>query len=88
MTQESSILIVDDDPIICDILCEVLQVEGYAIKAVHKGEKALRLMAREPFHLVLLDLSLPGMHGIEVFKEIKENWPSTDVIIITGDAYV
>lgn len=84
MARENRILIVDDDPIICDILSEVLQVEGYAIKAVHKGEDALRQMAQEPHDLVLLDLLLPGMHGIQVFKEIKHQWPSTDVIIITG----
>lgn len=84
MAPENSILIVDDDPIICDILFEVLQVEGYTVNTVQKGEDALGLMEQVPQDVVLLDLLLPGMHGIEVFKEIKEKWPSTDVIIITG----
>jgi DNA-binding NtrC family response regulator len=48
------------------------------------GDEALREMERKPADVVLLDLRLPGAHGLEVLEAMKRNWPETEVVVITG----
>lgn len=78
------ILVIDDETIIT-ISCErALIPEGYAVKSASSGEEGLQLMDKEPFDLILLDIKMPDMDGIEVLKRIKERWTDAKVIMITG----
>jgi DNA-binding NtrC family response regulator len=78
------ILVVDDELII-RVSCEkALIPEGYEVKSAASGIEALEILENEHFPLILLDLKMPDMDGIEVLKKTKERWPNTKVIIITG----
>jgi len=82
--QDGNILILDDDPDICSILSVLLKKEGYNITTVQNGASALSQIEEKSFNILLLDVRLPDMSGLEVLKRIKEKTPETTVIIMTG----
>lgn len=82
------VLIVDDEPFICENLQRILEEENYRTQFAFDGQSALRLIEKESPDLVLLDLRLPDMNGLDVLKAIKEMDPDIFVIIITGYASV
>jgi two-component system response regulator HydG len=84
MSDKPSILIIDDDATILDSCHQVLQKDGYDVKTAMDGEKGLLAFRKEPFHVIILDVMLPGMGGMEVLAKINEENPETPVIIITG----
>jgi DNA-binding NtrC family response regulator len=79
-----SILIIDDESAIRESLLTLLEMEGYAVEASETGEEGLTRIAEHPFDLILLDLALPGMDGMEVLREIRERDPQLSVIMITA----
>ncbi|WP_432734873.1 sigma-54-dependent transcriptional regulator [Maridesulfovibrio sp. FT414] len=88
MISHANILIVDDEAIARENLTHVLTEEGHTTTAVGSGTEALQKIGKQDFELVLTDLMLPGMNGIELLEHIKEIQPSTQVIVITGHATV
>lgn len=83
MTAES-ILIVDDEEFLRAQLERILGEEGYAVRGVESGRQALEAVDREGVDLVLLDLNLPDLHGIEVLRELRSRDPDLLVIVVTG----
>ncbi len=81
---KKTILIVDDEESIRQTLGGILADEGYEVAAVDSGEEALRFLKEEPPHLILLDIWLPGMDGIETLKAIKEDHPQLQVVVMSG----
>ena len=79
-----SILIVDDEPSILQSLSGLLTDEGFEVATASNGYEALKIIDKESPDLVLLDIWMPGMDGVETLKEIKKDNPLTQVIIITG----
>ena len=78
------ILVIDDEAIV-RISCErTLAPEGYQVSVASGGREGLMFLEKEPFSLVLLDLKMPDIDGIEVLNIMKEKWPDTKVVIITG----
>lgn len=78
------ILVIDDEAIV-RLSCErTLSPEGYEVKSVASGSEGIELLENESYPLVLLDLKMPDMDGIEVLKKIKAMQPETKVIMITG----
>ena len=89
MTKNSEpfrILIVDDDREIRTILVDYLRHQGYDAQGVGDGEEALKRHAGVPFDLVVTDLAMPGMTGIDLIKELATDANTTEFIIITGYA--
>jgi len=78
------ILIVDDELNIRQGLAEALQDQGYEIEQAASGEAALELVRLMPFDLVLVDLVMEEMDGLEVLRQINREWPQTEVVIITA----
>ncbi len=78
--------IIDDEPIIHEVLGDLLTAEGYGVEMSSSGEEALKKHPGQEFDLVLLDLLMPGIDGIEVLKELKKIDPSAVIIIITAYA--
>jgi DNA-binding NtrC family response regulator len=79
-----SILIVDDEEILQDVLTSLLSKEGYSTLSAGTGHEALDLLARDEIELVLLDLMLPDISGLEVLKRIRASDPDQVVVIITA----
>ncbi|MDH4217771.1 MAG: sigma-54 dependent transcriptional regulator [Candidatus Aminicenantes bacterium] len=88
MTKTTNVLIVDDEKVIRDSCSQILKKEGYKVKVASEGNGGLSSFKEEVFHVVILDLKLPGMDGMEVLARIKEESPETPVIIITGFASI
>jgi DNA-binding NtrC family response regulator len=80
------ILLIDDEKIALTNLSHVLEREGYRITACMDGESGLQAMEKSAFDLVLTDLRMPGIDGMEVLKHIKATTPDVPVIMITGHA--
>ena len=83
MTKER-ILIVDDEKNIVSSLQEILNDEGYDIVTAEDGLDALEMVQAEPPDLVLLDIWIPGMDGIEVLQAIKTYHPEIEVLVMSG----
>lgn len=79
-----SILLVDDDPFILTGIGQDLESEGYSVTTASNGEKAIELLKKTNFDLVITDLVMDKIDGIQVLKEAKEINPETMVIILTG----
>jgi DNA-binding NtrC family response regulator len=89
MTNEpASILIIDDEEAIRDSCYMVLQKQGHDVRTAADGVQGLKLLEKELFHAVLLDLKLPGLEGREVLTRIKKDSPEIPVIVITGFATI
>jgi DNA-binding response OmpR family regulator len=78
------VLIVDDEEIARVTLAEILRLEGYLIRAVGSGEAAVDILKKEPFDVMILDLKMPGMGGIEVLKSVVDNLAELKVIVLTA----
>jgi two-component system, NtrC family, response regulator PilR len=79
-----NVLIVDDEEVLQDVLTVLLRKEGHTPVSARSGEEALEVLEREEVDLVLLDLMLPGMHGQEVLRQIRQRDPYQVVIVITA----
>ena len=84
----NNILIIDDEPSIRTILQEILEDEGYTVHIAGDGFEGLHLLKTTKVELVLLDIWLPRMGGIDVLKEIKKDFSEIEVIVISGHANV
>jgi CheY-like chemotaxis protein len=87
MATMASCLIVDDDPSVCDYLCDVLCYLGHEAEAVDRAEAALEILARldHGYDLVFLDIRLPGMGGLELLRRIRKQGRGPKVVMLTGD---
>ena len=84
MVHTPKILVVDDDPIILESLCEFLRLEGYEAVGAPDGERALDFLGRDRFNLVISDVNMPSSDGFELLRMIKKSFPELVVILITG----
>jgi len=82
--KKAKVLIVDDEQVIRDSFSRVMAKEGYAVEAVPSGRLALERVAEEPFDIVLLDLKMAGLDGMETLRELKKIDPDVVSIMITG----
>jgi putative two-component system response regulator len=84
----SKILIIDDDPAICGVIADYLSNKGFVVLKAEDGTVGLNLFARENPDLVLLDLRLSGMDGLEILSCINKDSPDTPVIIVSGQGTI
>jgi len=84
MKQRERILIVDDDRAQASTLARILQLEGYRTRAAESGREALSALEEEPADLLLTDLKMPGMDGMELFRQVKAQRPDLPVFIVTA----
>jgi DNA-binding response OmpR family regulator len=81
--QPGRIVVVDDDPTVADVVERYLVRDGHTVECAHDGYEALRLIAERPPDLVVLDLMLPGIDGLEVCRRLRERWP-IPVVMLTA----
>lgn len=80
----NTILVVDDEKDFCTLLSDSLSLEGSRVLTAYNGRKALQMVEKERPDLVLLDIKMPGMDGIEVLRKIKGVKKETAVIMLTA----
>jgi len=83
-SKKGKILIVDDDPAVSNFLERFLTKKSYQVSTAKNGAEAIEITKKESPQLILLDIRLPEINGIEVLKEIKKINPAIGVIIITA----
>ena len=81
---EYRVLLVDDEEEFVSALSERLMLRGIEVDSALNGEEALALMVEKVFEVVILDVMMPGLGGLEVLKQIKSTYPNTQVILLTG----
>ncbi|MGE0683444.1 MAG: sigma-54-dependent transcriptional regulator [Candidatus Binatia bacterium] len=81
---DAYILITDDDAVSCRLFAKVLKGEGYEVEWVQTGEETLVRLAKHEPDLLLIDVQLPGMTGLDVTRTVHHKYPSLPVIVMTG----
>jgi DNA-binding NtrC family response regulator len=86
MPEKNKILVVDDEDALRTVLSGELASEGYDVRTATDGDDAIANLQKDGFDLVLLDIKMPRMNGFEVLKFVKEKYPKTKVVMLTGFA--
>ena len=86
MESEGKILIVDDEEGMCEFLEFMLRGEGYEVESAYSGQEALDKLAKSEFSLILADIKMPGMDGLEMLRRIREIDRNAVVIVMTAYA--
>ena len=79
--KNNKVLVVDDHELSRELLCEVLTCAGYAVRAASDGIHAIRHMEETRFDIVLTDLFMPQMGGLELLTKIRDRWPESRVVL-------
>ncbi len=82
----SSVLVVDDEASVATTIKAILELDGHQVVAETKGEAALRQIREREFDVVLTDLRLEDIDGLEILREVQRRWPDTSAIMLTGYA--
>ena len=83
-----NVLIADDEKEFTDTLTKRLEMRDFTVTPVYSGEAAIEMAGKINFDVIVLDVQMPGLTGIEVLKQIKGKIPLTPVIMLTGEATV
>ncbi|NOX97081.1 MAG: response regulator [Nitrospirae bacterium] len=84
MLNERKVLVVDDDRLICWSLEKALKKDGCEVSVARTGEEARERLERDDFDLVITDLKMPGMDGMEVLEEVRRHCPSARSVLMTA----
>lgn len=84
MSKSLNILLVDDEDHLQEVLGLLLELDGHKVSTAFSGQEAIEKSKDKHFDLVITDLKMPGMSGMEVVKAFRENNPDTKIIMITG----
>ncbi len=79
-----NILVVDDEPVARQSLSDILRLEGYSVTAVANGEQAVEHVRGHAVDLIVLDLKMPGMNGLDVVQVVNQISPDTEIILLTA----
>jgi CheY-like chemotaxis protein len=82
--EPNKILVVDDSPQISKALSDLLSASGYAVRTAPSAERALQILESAKFDLIITDLKMTGMTGIDLAKQVLQKWPGLPVVILTG----
>lgn len=83
---KSSILVVDDEPVARKSLTDILRLEGYTVASVQNGQAAVEYVRTHHVDLMIVDLRMPGMDGLEVVQVVNQLAPDTEIILLTAYA--
>ncbi len=82
--QKGKLLIIDDEERLRNLMARILQLEGYEVSTASTGREGLKKLQQDPVNVVLSDVKLPDINGIELTEQIKKSWPATEVIVLTA----
>jgi two-component system NtrC family response regulator len=82
--QKDKLLIIDDEERLRNLLARILQLEGYEVLVASTGKEGLKKLQHEAIPVVISDVKLPDINGIELTSQIKASWPATEIIVLTA----
>ncbi len=82
------VLVCDDQATVLESLSRILHVDGYQVSVAKTGQEAIAILGREPINLLITDLQMPGMGGMELLEEVLREWPNVPVMILTAHGSV
>ncbi len=85
---QNRLLVVDDEPVICDVLERLLTKGGHIVVTANDGDEALVRASEQPFELALLDIKMPGLSGVDVHRQLASDYPDLCVVMVTAVAEV
>ena len=88
MQKKAKVLVADDEPVICRTCQRILTDEGYAVETVGSGREALKHLECDQYDVLLMDLKMPEVSGMDVLREVRARALDTAVIVMTGYATV
>lgn len=84
MSRSTSILIVDDNPSMAKTTADILALKGYIVHTAHSGQEALEVLRREKIHLLLTDVIMPDMNGVELYLQGRRIAPALIAFLMTA----
>ncbi len=78
------ILIVDDDPIVLEVMKSIIASHGFALATAQDGQQALEKLQDDHFSIIITDINMPNMDGMELLRHVKDHYPKIGVIVVTG----
>lgn len=84
LRKSMSVLVVEDEKRLRELLVDAIPDMGFSATGARSGEEALQCMDASPHDIVILDLNLPRMHGLDVLERIRQRWPLTRAIVMTA----
>jgi two-component system response regulator HydG len=84
MSEALSILVVDDNPSMASILADILDVKGFTVHAANSGAEALEILRNHPVDILLTDVKMPGMNGVELYRETRKTHPNLLTFLMTA----
>ncbi|MBD3347152.1 MAG: response regulator [Chitinivibrionales bacterium] len=82
--ESKEILVVDDCPEMRAVMIDVLKEEGYIVIGAESGDDAMKLLRDLTFKVLVTDVDMPGMNGLELARYVKKEYPDTEILIVTG----
>ncbi len=87
MSRQVKVLIADDDLGMIETLSDILEAKGYGVTIASDGRQAIQMAQEQPFDCILLDMKMPGLNGVEVFRKIRALAPQTVVVMMTAYSF-
>jgi CheY-like chemotaxis protein len=84
MSETISILVVDDNPAMAETLADILEVNGFTIHTAGSGAEALEILREQPVDILLTDVKMPEMNGLELYRETRKLYPKLITIFMTA----
>ena len=84
MSDSISILVVDDDPSMADSLADILEIKGFGVHTAYSGAEALEILRDQPVDILLTDVRMPDMNGVELYRKTRRNFPDLITILMTA----
>ena len=84
MVESICILVVDDNPAMADTLADILEVKGFIVHAAASGAEALEILREQPVDILLTDVKMPNMNGLELFQKARKLFPQLITIFMTA----
>ena len=84
MSETIRILVVDDNPAMAGTLADILEMKGFIVQAAASGAEALEILRKQPIDILLTDVKMPGMNGLELYRETRKAYPKLVTIFMTA----
>jgi len=84
MSKNINILVVDDNPAMAETLTDILEVKGFTVYTAVSGAEALEILREQPADILLTDVKMPGMNGLELYRETRKQYPGLVTIFMTA----